>query len=94
MRSRKLNISLVSISKTYFAVSKDIRLNPKHHFIMKILKKKRTFKFKDFNKLYKDYTKEEFLFLMNDTTYHQIIHEDLGGTYYKMLVNEKQNRAN
>ena len=30
--------------------------------------------FKDFVKLYKDYTKEPFSFLVNDTTYHQIIH--------------------
>ena len=40
-------------------------------------------------KLYKDYTKEFFSFLVNDTTIHQIIHLQLGRTYYKMTVNEK-----
>ena len=35
-RGRKLNISLVDITKFYFAVSKDIRLNSTHDFIMKI----------------------------------------------------------
>ena len=29
--------------------------------------------FKNFMKLYKDYTKEPFSFLVNDTIYHQII---------------------
>ena len=35
MRSRKLNISLVFITKSYFAVPKNIRINLIHHFIMK-----------------------------------------------------------
>ena len=30
--------------------------------------------FKDFMKLSKDYTKEPYSFLVNDTTCHQIIH--------------------
>ena len=36
MRSRKLNISFVFISQSYFAVSKNIRLNSAHYFILKI----------------------------------------------------------
>ena len=36
MRGRKFNISLVFISQFYFAVSKYIRLNVTHCFIMKI----------------------------------------------------------
>ena len=36
IRGRKLNISLVSISQSYFAVPKNIRLNSRHYFIMKI----------------------------------------------------------
>ena len=35
-RGRKLNISLVFISQSYFKVSKTIRLNATHFFIMKI----------------------------------------------------------
>ena len=33
---RKLNISLVFITQSYFAVPKNIRLNSTHYFIMKI----------------------------------------------------------
>ena len=33
---RKLNISLAFITKSYFAVPKNIRLNSMHYFIMKI----------------------------------------------------------
>ena len=33
---RKLNISLVFITQSYFKVSKDVRLNSTHFFIMKI----------------------------------------------------------
>ena len=36
LRGRKLNISLVFISQSYFKVSKTIRLNVTHYFIMKI----------------------------------------------------------
>ena len=34
-RGRKLNISLVFITQSYFAVPKNIRLNSIHYFIMK-----------------------------------------------------------
>ena len=40
--------------------------------------------FKDFIKLDKDYIKEPYSFLVNDTTFHQIIHYDLGRTYNKI----------
>ena len=36
LRGRKLNILLLSISKFYFKMLKDIRLNVTHYFIMKI----------------------------------------------------------
>ena len=36
IRGRKLNISLVFITQSYFAVPKDIGLNLTHCFIMKI----------------------------------------------------------
>ena len=36
IRGRKLNISLVFITQSYFVVSKNIRLNSMHYFIMKI----------------------------------------------------------
>ena len=40
LRGKKLNISLVFISKSYFKVPKTIRLNPTHYFIMKIPNKR------------------------------------------------------
>ena len=36
IRCRKLNISLVFITRSYFSVPKDVRLNTTHYFIMKI----------------------------------------------------------
>ena len=36
VRGRKLNISIVFITKSYFKVPKDVRLNSTHFFIMKI----------------------------------------------------------
>ena len=40
IRGRKLNFSLVFIKQSHFAVSKNIRLNSTHYFIMKIPNKK------------------------------------------------------
>ena len=36
IRGRKLNISLVFITQSYFKVPKDVRLNTSHFFIAKI----------------------------------------------------------
>ena len=36
IRCRKINISLVFITQSYFSVPKDVRLNSTHYFIMKI----------------------------------------------------------
>ena len=36
IRCRKLNISLVFITQSYFSVSKDVRLNLSHYLAMKI----------------------------------------------------------
>ena len=40
IKYRKLNISLVFIKQSYFAMSKNIRRNSTHYFIMKIPNKK------------------------------------------------------
>ena len=98
LRGRKLNISIVFISQSYFKVPKTIKLNATHYFILKILNKRQLRQiasnhssdndFKDFMKLNKDYTKEPYSFFVNNTTY-QIIHYDLGRTYYKMSIGEK-----
>ena len=36
IRGRKLNISLAFVTQSYFAVSKNIRLNSMHYFIINI----------------------------------------------------------
>ena len=73
---RKFNISLVFISQSYFKVPKTRRLNATHYFIMKFLSKRELkqtasnhlsdIDFEDFMKLYKDYTKESYSFLLNN----------------------------
>ena len=78
IRGRKLNISIVFITQSYFKVPKDVRLNSTHFFIMKIPNKRELqqialnhssdIDFKDFMNIYKKYTKEPYFFLVNDTT--------------------------
>ena len=70
LRGKKFNISLAFISQSYFEVTKTIKLNAKHYFIMKVPSKRERQQtgpnhlsdivFKDFVKLYKDYTKEPY----------------------------------
>ena len=78
IRCRKLNISLVFITRSYFSVPKDIRLNSTHYFIMKINNKRELqnvainhsadIDYKSFVKIYREYTKGPFNFLTIDTT--------------------------
>ena len=78
IRCRKLNISLVFITQSYFKVPKDVRLNSTHFFIMKIPNKRELQQIalnhssdinsKDFIKIYKKYTAEPYSFLVNDAT--------------------------
>ena len=78
IRGRKLNISIVFITQSYFKVLKDARLNSTHFFIMKIPNKRELqqialnhssdIDFKEFMKTYKKYTKEPYSFLVNGTT--------------------------
>ena len=78
IRCRKLNISLVFITQSYFSVPKDARLNTTHYFIMKInnrieLKNIVTdhsadIDYNNFKKIDRECTKEPFNFLTIDTT--------------------------
>ena len=78
IRGRKLNISLVFITQSYFKVPKDVRLNTTHFFIMKIPNKRELqqiaishssdIDFKDFINIYKKCTDKPYSFLVNDTT--------------------------
>ena len=78
IRGRKLDISIVFITQSYFKVPKVVRLNYTHFFIMKIPNKRELqqialnlssdIDFKDFMNIYKKCTTEPYSFLANDTT--------------------------
>ena len=78
IRGRKLNISIVFITQSYFKVPKDVRLNSTYFFIMKIPNKRELqqialnhssdMNIKDFMNIYKRYTTEPYSLLVNDTT--------------------------
>ena len=78
IRGRKLNISIVIITQSYFKVSKDVRLNSKHFFIMKFPNKRELqqitlnhssdIDFKDYIKIYKIYIAEPYSLFVNDAT--------------------------
>ena len=64
IRGRKLNISIVFITKSYFAVTKNIRLNSTHYFIMNIPNKRelQQIGFEDFMNFYKKCTVKPYYF--------------------------------
>ena len=72
IRCRKLNISLVFITQSYFFVPKDVRLNLIHYLIMKINSRIQSknigtylsadIEYNDFKKIYRECTKEPFSF--------------------------------
>ena len=67
LKGRKLNISLVLISQSYFKVLKAIRLNRTHRELQQIASNHSShIDFKHFMKLYKEYAKETYSFLVND----------------------------
>ena len=62
------------VSQPYSKVPKTIRVDATHYFIMKIPNKRASnhfsdIEFKDFVKLYGNYTKEPNPFVMNDTNF-------------------------
>ena len=77
VRCRKLNISIVFITQSYFRTPKDVRLNSTHYILMKIGKKKELksiaeensghLDFKGFLKIYNYCTKEPYSFMLVDT---------------------------
>ena len=78
IRGRKLNISLIFITQSYFKVSKDVRNNSTHFFIMKIPNKRELMQIainhpsdintKGFIQIYKKCTDKPYPFLVVDTT--------------------------
>ena len=79
IRGRKLNISLVFVTRSYFKVPKDVRLNSTHFFITKILNKRELqqvvinhssdIRTEDFVNIYRKCTAEPCSFFVNDTTF-------------------------
>ena len=75
---RKLNISIVFITQSYFKVPKDVRPKSTHFFIIKIPNKRELQQIalnhssdissRDFIKIYKKCTAEPYSFLVNDVT--------------------------
>ena len=70
IRGRKLNISLVSITQSYFKVPKDIKRNSAHYFIMKVLNKReyQTWSLKISLRSAKNVMLNHILFLVVDAT--------------------------
>ena len=77
IRCRKLNISIVFITQSYFRTPKDARLNSTHYILMKIGNKKELksiaeensghLDFKEFLKIYNDCTRDPYLFMTINT---------------------------
>ena len=75
MKYRKVNISLVFITQSYFSFLKDMRLNSTHYLFMKINSKRELqniainhsadIDYTDFIKMYRECTKEPYNFFDN-----------------------------
>ena len=78
IRGRKLNISLVFVTQSYFKVPKDVRLDSTRFFISKIENRRELQQIvinhssdistKDFENIYIKCTAEPYSFFLNDTT--------------------------
>ena len=78
IRGRKLNISLIFITQSYFKVPKDVRNNSAHFFIMNFPNKRELMQIainhssdintKDFIEIYRKCTDKPYSFLVIDTT--------------------------
>ena len=98
IRGRKMNISIVFITQSYFKVPKDVRNNTSHFFIAKIPNKREIQQIainhssdintKDFVNIYRKYTAEPYSFLVNDTTLSSNnplrFRKNLFGFWYRM----------
>ena len=77
IRCRKLNISIVFITQSYFRTPKDARLNSTHYILMKMDNKKELksiaeknsshIDFKEFLKIYNHCTRDPYSSMMVDT---------------------------
>ena len=101
IRCRKLNISLVFITQSYFSVPKDVSVNSTHYLITKINNKielqnvatnhSADIDYKDFIKIYRECTKEPYSFLTIDPTLPSTLRfrKNLFDTLQKMTVTDQ-----
>ena len=95
IRERKVNISTVFISKSYFTLPKDVRLISTHFFIIKIPNKlelqqiafdhSSDIAFNDFMNIYKNYIAKLHAFLLNNSTLQIIL-------YFLDVIFQKENK--
>ena len=97
IRCRKINTSLVFVTQSFVSVPNDVRLNSTHYLIVKINNKRElqntainhsaNIDYKDFIKIYREFTKEPYNFLTIDTTLPSIntlrFRKNLFDTYKK-----------
>ena len=96
IRCRKLNISLCFLTQSYFSVPKDVRLNCTHYILFKLNNKRELqniainhsadIDYKDFNKIYRDCTREPFNFLTIDTTKDKKIIKTFDEALIRLIV--------
>ena len=82
-RARKINVSIIFITQSYFRALKDDRLNSTHYILMKIGNKKELKRiaeeksghldYKHFLKIYNYCTKEPYSFMLIETYCYYII---------------------
>ena len=75
---KKVNISLVFITQSYFSVPKDVKLNSTHYLIKRINNRKKLqnivinhsvdIDYNDFMRIYRECNRETYSFLTMDTT--------------------------
>ena len=99
IRSKKLNIYLAFITKSYFAVSKNIRLNYTHYFIMKIPNKRKLqqvvfihssdIDFIDFMNLYKEFIAKSLSFLVNFLFFLMLLLHHINPSHFRKNLLER-----
>ena len=98
-RARKLNVSIVFITQSYFRALKDARLNSTHYILMKIGNKKELkriaeeksghLEYKDFLKIYNYCTREPYSFMLIGARPNTII--PFKKNFDESLVNDIKN---
>ena len=99
IRFRKLNISLCFLTKSYFSVPKDVRLNCTHYILFKLNNKRELqniainhpadIDYKDFIKIYRISTMKPFNFLTIDTTKDNKFNENFDENLLNMTVEDQ-----